>query len=373
MFPSKDQLPKLTRKGVNKCFGCGRENPIGLKLNFRHDGEKAQAEFLPGEFHQGWPGIIHGGIIYTLLDEAMGYAVYPLGVNCLTAKTEVVFKRPAPVGEPLILTGVLTRKTRKLIHTAATLTLKDGTLIAQSSGLMYVINHEEPHSSSHSSAHSGTELRAVIWDLDGVIIDTAPFHFQAWREVFQEEGVEFSETDFMHSFGLRNEDIIRRILGDRTSESKISAIATKKEERFRRKIEGKATPSPGALLLMRQLQERGFKQGIASSAPRENVRLLLKAVGAEEFIQDIVSEEDVHRGKPAPEVFLVAARKLGALPRSCVVIEDAVAGVRAAKAAGMKCLAITTTHPRESLAEADLVVDNLKEINISTIEKLLSH
>lgn len=143
MLPDKEQLPKLTREGVDKCFGCGQSNPVGLKLHFHCDTEKAEADFVTGEWHQGWPGIVHGGIIYSLLDEAMGYAVFPLGVNCLTAKSEIIFKHPAPIGETLHLTGIITKKTRRLIQTAGTITLPDGTIVAEGTALMYVTNQEQ--------------------------------------------------------------------------------------------------------------------------------------------------------------------------------------------------------------------------------------
>ncbi|GAH29295.1 unnamed protein product [marine sediment metagenome] len=123
--------------------------------------------------------------------------------------------------------------------------------------------------------------------------------------------------------------------------------------------------------LITSLEEQGFKMALASSAPIENIQLLNTGLGIDNYFQTIISDKDVTEGKPSPQGFLLAAQRLGVEPRNCVVIEDAVAGVTAAKRAGMHCLAITNTHPRRSLAEADLIVDTLEGVSINDIEGLL--
>ena len=138
-------------RGYSQCFGCGQDNPIGLKLSFQWDGQTARAEFIPTEFHQGWPGMVHGGIITCLLDEAMGYAGIFEGVHCLTAKIQVNLKRPTPVNETLIITSSIIKKTRRLIETKAAISLPDGTLIAEGRATQFVVrsqNREERPSSS---------------------------------------------------------------------------------------------------------------------------------------------------------------------------------------------------------------------------------
>ena len=130
------------REDFPKCFGCGKENPIGLRLSFQWDGEKATTEFSPGEFHQGWPGFAHGGIIFSLLDEAMAHVTLFQGVGyCVTAKSEARFKHPIPLGEPLIVAATMTKRTGRLIEAKATITLRDGTLAAESVATIYVLNH----------------------------------------------------------------------------------------------------------------------------------------------------------------------------------------------------------------------------------------
>ena len=125
-----------------QCFGCGQDNPIGLKLSFQWDGKTARAEFIPGEFYQGWPGLVHGGITICLLDEAMGWAVMFQGMNCVTARMQVKLSRLTSINEPLVVTASITRKTRKVVETKAVVTLRDGTLIAEGTAKHFVANSQ---------------------------------------------------------------------------------------------------------------------------------------------------------------------------------------------------------------------------------------
>lgn len=214
--------------------------------------------------------------------------------------------------------------------------------------------------------------RAVIWDMDGVIADTAPYHFRAWHEVFQKRGVDFTEADFRRNFGQRNDTIIRNTLGAQTSRGEVEAIAMEKEETFHRVLGQNIKPHPGAVRLIKSLREHGFKIALASSAPIENIQRVTGSLGIYDYFDSIVTGRDVAEGKPSPQGFLLAAQKLGVEPGDCVVIEDAIAGVAAAKRAGMHCIAVTNTHPRERLAEADLVVDTLERVTVDDLEQLLN-
>jgi len=218
-----------------------------------------------------------------------------------------------------------------------------------------------------------SRAKAVIWDMDGVIADTAPYHFKAWQEVFQRRGVDFTKDDFRRNFGQRNDTIIRNTLGEQISRSEISAIAREKEETYRRVIGQNIRPLPGAVKLLKSLREHRFKIALASSAPIENIRLVTGSLGIDNYFHSIVTGRDVAEGKPSPQGFLLAAQKLGVEPKNCIVIEDAIAGVAASKRAGMQCVAVTNTHPRESLAEADLIVDTLEEVTANDLEELLNH
>lgn len=133
-----NKLPADLFTIYNKCFACGKDNPIGLKLKFYQEGELAKAEFTPGELYQGWPGIVHGGILCTILDEAMGYAVIFNGIwSYVTARAEMRFRNQARIGEPLIITGSVDKKAKRLIWTSATIVRQDGTSIAESTAVMF--------------------------------------------------------------------------------------------------------------------------------------------------------------------------------------------------------------------------------------------
>ena len=216
------------------------------------------------------------------------------------------------------------------------------------------------------------EIEAVIWDMDGVIADTAPYHFRAWQEIFGKRGVKFTAEDFRHCFGIRNDTIIRKTLGEQIAQDEIEVITREKEEGFRRIIGQKIRPLPGAVELLQSLKQNGVKMALASSTPIENIRLITGSLGIANCFQAIVTGHEVTEGKPSPQVFLLAAQRLGVEPENCVVVEDAVAGVTAAKRAGMHCLAITNTHPRQSLKQADLIVDTLEAVTVNDLEKLLN-
>jgi len=239
--------------------------------------------------------------------------------------------------------------------------------IAKGTSTQFVINtKEEPKS------NAGSEAKAVIWDMDGVIADTAPHHFKAWQHVFQKRGVDFTEDDFRRNFGQRNDTIIRNTLGEYISQSEIDVIASEKEKNFRQRVRQHIKPLPGAIKLIRALKEHGYSMALASSAPMENIQLVIQGLGIENSFQAIVSGREVSEGKPSPQGFLLAAKKLGVEPKNCIVIEDAVAGITAAKRAGMLCLAITNTHPSKSLMEADLIVSTLEAVTVSDLDRLLN-
>ena len=219
---------------------------------------------------------------------------------------------------------------------------------------------------------SRSNTKAVIWDMDGVIVDTSSYHFNAWHDAFQKRGVKFTEEDFRRNFGQRNDTIIRNTLGDDVSQSELETISEEKERDFRRGVGQSIKPLPGAIKLLKLLTEHGFKMALASSAPIENIKLLTEGLGINDCFRSIVSGKDVAEGKPSPQGFLLAAQRLGVEPEDCIVIEDAVAGVTAAKRAGMHCLAVASTHSKTSLAEADLIVDTLEEVDINDLERLLN-
>ena len=136
-------LIDIKREEFSHCFGCGKDNPVGLKLNFKWDGKRASAEFTANRLYQGRTDIVHGGILGCILDEAMNYASLFEGVDCVTARMQIRFRRPAPTDEPLIVTASIIKRDKKLVKTEASISLKDGTLIADGTGTLFAVNTTE--------------------------------------------------------------------------------------------------------------------------------------------------------------------------------------------------------------------------------------
>ncbi|MGD0116134.1 MAG: HAD family phosphatase [Dehalococcoidia bacterium] len=203
-------------------------------------------------------------------------------------------------------------------------------------------------------------IEAVLWDMDGVLVNTAPFHYQAWRALFASLGRDLSEEEFQRTFGLRNDDILRTVLGE-TLPERLRELGDCKEELFREAIKGRIAPLPGAVDLVRRLRAAGVKQAIVSSAPRRNVETILEVLALTASFDALVTEDDVQRGKPDPQGYLLGADRVGIAPAACVVIEDAPAGVEAAKRAGMRCIGLAAARRPEELSAADLVVASLED------------
>jgi beta-phosphoglucomutase len=216
---------------------------------------------------------------------------------------------------------------------------------------------------------------AVIWDVDGTMVDTAELHFRAWQVLAGEIGKEFTRADFAATFGWRNPEIIPKIFGSQYTEADIADLGDRKEVYYRAEARRGVELLPGAGALMKALGEAGIPQAIGSSAPRSNIDLILEMTGIGGHVRAIVSMEDTRRGKPDPEVFVLAARRLGIDPRHCVVIEDAPVGIQAAKAGGMRAIGVTFVghHSAEKLkaAGADVVVASLDEVTVADIQRLL--
>jgi beta-phosphoglucomutase len=218
------------------------------------------------------------------------------------------------------------------------------------------------------------EASAAIWDVDGTLVDTAELHFAAWKAVAAERGRPFSRADFARTFGRRNPEIIG-VLFAGVGDAESAELADRKEELYREAARAGVGLLPGVARLLEGLDRAGFHQAVGSSAPRANLDLILRLTGVERFFPVVVSGEDTQRGKPDPQVFLLAAERLGVPPARCVVLEDAVAGVEAAKAGGMKCVAVRFVghHPAEALRRvgADLVAESLEAVTAEDVRRLL--
>ncbi len=214
-----------------------------------------------------------------------------------------------------------------------------------------------------------SELNGVIWDLDGVLVDTGEFHYISWHETLSHYGIPFTWDTFTQSFGMNNEGILRLLLAEEYSDEIFHAISEEKEKNFRRAIRGRVKTLPGAVNLLAEIEAANIPQAIGSSAPQANIDTIVSELGITSYFQAIVSAAEMP-SKPDPEVFLTAAQLLNTPPERCVVFEDAIAGVEAAHRAGMKCVAITTTNESQQLQVADLIIDHLDSISVEHLKKL---
>jgi beta-phosphoglucomutase len=214
---------------------------------------------------------------------------------------------------------------------------------------------------------------AALWDVDGVIIDSAEQHREGWRLLARENDFPYTDESFWASFGRRNSDVIPAMFGVQGPPERIAALADRKEELYRELLVKEARPLPGARELMAALHDAGYRQALGSSAPEANIRLIIALLGLEPYLTAWVSGESVAHGKPAPDIFLAAAERCGVPPSRCLVIEDAVAGIQAAHAGGMRALAVRRAGLDDApgLEAADFVVDSLRDADVSLVDRLL--
>jgi beta-phosphoglucomutase family hydrolase len=207
---------------------------------------------------------------------------------------------------------------------------------------------------------------AVIWDMDGVLVNTGNFHYKAWRVTLDEHGIPFSFDTFRKTFGMNNEGILRFLLGESYTHERYIEISDQKEATFRDAIKDQVQLLPGVYPLINALRQAKIPQAIGSSSPQANIDAIVDELNLRPYFQALVSAVGMP-GKPDPVVFLTAAQELGMPPESCIVVEDAIPGVEAARRASMKCVAVTTTNPAEDLQTADLVVDRLDTLTIGDL------
>ena len=212
-------------------------------------------------------------------------------------------------------------------------------------------------------------MRGVLWDLDGTLVDSEEFHWQSWRDTMRTEGMELSYAQFLASFGQRNDRILTAWLGPDVDRARMQQLGDKKEAEYRRLVEAHGLqPLPGAREWLARLRDGGWKQSIASSAPRLNAETMLRVLQLSEYFDAIVAAEDVTMGKPDPQVFLTAAGKLGTPPDRCVVVEDAAAGVEGARRGGMKSIGVT----KNGTLDADVFVRSLADLPPDAFDRLLA-
>ena len=212
-------------------------------------------------------------------------------------------------------------------------------------------------------------MKGVLWDLDGTLVDSEEYHWLSWLHALRPEGIELTREQFLNSFGQRNDRILGVWLGPDADPARVRRIGDDKEREYRRLAETHGlTPLPGAREWLESLRAAGWKQAIASSAPRLNVSTMLHVLAFDPLLDAVVAAEDVTRGKPDPEVFLTAADKLSVPPANCVVVEDAAAGIESARRAKMRSIGVNATRT----LGADVNVKSLVDLAPDAFEVLLS-
>jgi len=218
---------------------------------------------------------------------------------------------------------------------------------------------------------SKKRLQAVIWDMDGVLVDSENLHFDSWRAVFKKHGLTFDDSSLAEIFGMTSGQVIRRIGAGNLPDEEVARLMEEKDLIFQEWIKKEARFLPGAREWLEKFSADGLPQALASSSSPGSIDVILGALGARHYFKEILSGRDLP-SKPDPHLFLQAAQRLRVQPEECLVIEDAVVGVSAAKAAGMTCLAVATTNHTEALRAADLVCASLADVRKDDILNLFA-
>jgi HAD superfamily hydrolase (TIGR01509 family) len=211
---------------------------------------------------------------------------------------------------------------------------------------------------------------AVIWDMDGVIIDSVPCHYQAWQVVFKNRGINYLTTIADKPFG--HIDTIKSVMIEASTED-IAAVSREKEEIFKDILKKKGIhPLPGVIKLLDELKRQGFKLALASAASKNTVSLIIDTISIRYYFDTIICAEDVQFTKPDPEAFMLALTNMSVEATDSCVIEDMPSGISAARCLGIHCISITTNHSKEKLSKADLVVDSLEMVSTTDIINLIN-
>jgi HAD superfamily hydrolase (TIGR01509 family) len=221
------------------------------------------------------------------------------------------------------------------------------------------------------SERRATTVGGVLWDLDGTLVDSAGYHWLAWRDTLAAEGRLVTPEDFANTFGKRNDEILHELFGNEIAPDWIEHVSRTKEQAYRRIVRERGIEAlPGAINWLARLRRRGWRQALASSAPRPNIDVVFDALGLRGHLDAVVSADEVGSGKPDPAIFLAGALRLRLPPERCIVVEDAPAGIEAARRAGMRSIGVLSPH--HAHLSGDLVVSSLEALVEDAFERLLA-
>lgn len=217
-----------------------------------------------------------------------------------------------------------------------------------------------------------TKKLAFIFDMDGVIVDNAEYHYDAWEEFCRRKGYEYRRGDSRYWFGNTNREILEKVMGRKPTPEEVAALGEEKEAIYRELIAPDLQPVRGLEPLLKEMKAQGYSVAMATSAPSENVDFVLGRLGIRHYFDPIVDASGVKNGKPSPEIYLKAARLLGMEPGNCLVFEDAIAGIRSARNAGMKVVGLITTLEADELEGTELNIVDFTQVNMNQLTAILS-
>jgi beta-phosphoglucomutase len=217
---------------------------------------------------------------------------------------------------------------------------------------------------------------AIIFDMDGVLVDSNPFHLRKWMAVFRTHGIPYNEEELPKIImGPDNDSIFRRFLGADLTREQLSELGEELELNFRKEIGPEPPTFPGVRSLIEECHAQRIAMAVASAAIAKNVNFLVSALGLRDYFRVLLTANDITHPKPHPEIYLKTAAKLGVAPADCVVLEDSFVGIEAAKRAGMKCVAIASTFPAEDLrrdTHADHIFPSFETISLQKLRRLFN-
>ncbi|HSW89110.1 MAG TPA: HAD family phosphatase [Candidatus Saccharimonadales bacterium] len=203
-----------------------------------------------------------------------------------------------------------------------------------------------------------TNIHAVLFDMDGTMVDNTAYHKKAWEEFYKRHHMEFSDEDFRVKFsGKNNKQIFQMIFGEDIFDEEVNKFADEKESLYRELYAPYIKPIDGLLEFIEKLKQKGIKIAVATTAIKENRDFILNALKLNNTFDAIIGYEDVAKGKPDPEIFLKAATALNVKPETCIVFDDAPSGIEAAKRVGMKTVGLLTSHTKEELNADNTIID----------------
>ena len=216
------------------------------------------------------------------------------------------------------------------------------------------------------STNQGMASRALIFDMDGVLVDSEPLHLLAYQTAFGEYGITYTEADNQEFLGRKDHDCAQTIVNRFQLPVSASQLLHRKEAVLASLLKERSVARPGVEKILSGARALGIRLGVASMATTGAIDLVLETLGIRQYFQTLTSGDEIKNGKPAPDIFLLAARRLSASPADCLVIEDTINGIRAAKSAGMQCVAIPCQATRyQDHSEADLRLNSLSELDVS--------